>query len=256
MGMRLIFAILLLLIRIGVADAATLEWSGYITTPFGGGPPLVVTGTGVATISTTVVHGVEYIDGIRLGTGLQGTATLPVTDPMSPTLQTVRLTGGIEGNDLFTLENREIPVRGQLKMCIFFPGCAFYLPIPLTASSGSVGIGIGGMITINGKARGAGPKMSVQAAPWTVGVVTITNETENGVNTYTVKGIVSPIGATAELNGQIQLVTSMVVKSSGSLYEREYPLTLRVRFVPEPGMLLLLTSGTAGLMLLGWCRHE
>jgi hypothetical protein len=148
-------------------------------------------------------------------------------------------------------------------MCILFPDCAVSIPILLGNWNGTAGVGIGGMITNNTFSKANGFKMSLQGAPWTIGLASIRNvttETPNGaVTTYTktiqgfVHGPASGTSSTAALSGVLQVVTPVILHTSLIVPDtwQAVWVDLRLRFIPEPGLLLLLGSGVAGLVVLG-----
>jgi hypothetical protein len=219
--------------------------------------------------------GAGHLNTLRLVGGLTGSReTVPLTDPQTPTFVTLRVTGlglgpgtldGISGGPPLGPQNT-LPVGGLVKMCILFPGCANYLPIPLSHPHSQIGMGVGGFWDYFPLDKGAGFRYSVWYAPWTIGIASIRNvttETANGgVTTYTVTiqgfahGPASATSNTAVTSGVIGLVTPVRVQTSlGSPYTfQAWPAQLTLRFIPEPGRVLLLGSGIAGLVLLGRSR--
>ncbi len=98
-------------------------------------------------------------------------------------------------------------------------------------------------------------RISVEAAPWTVRGTTVIVETPSGstlrfVTSGSVHGPYSFTGSTALTGGRLSLVAPMLITSD----ELELPplafARLTLRFVPEPGLLLLITSGAVGLWIL------
>ena len=72
-----------------------------------------------------------------------------------------------------------------------------------------------------------------------------------------VHGPASNTSSTALASGVIQLITPTQVTTigvPGSNDKLSLFGTLRIRFVPEPGLLLLLRSGAVALVLLGRSR--
>jgi len=62
---------------------------------------------------------------------------------------------------------------------------------------------------------------------------------------------------TAQPSGVVQLISPMQIVTnltSGSNAKLSLFSTLRVHFIPEPGMLVLLGAGVAGLVLIGRSR--
>jgi hypothetical protein len=248
----------------GPAVASTLEWKGTLVIDLGPTPPIVATGTGVATVNGS--SGLGHLSTLRLAGGIATTNTIPVTDPAVTTLISLSVTAdlgtgtfsGISGGPPLT-GTPTLPVQGVVKMCLFTPGCAGTLPIPLTAN-GTAGVGIGGLITVNG--YGAGVKVSVEGAPWTVGTGSVTGiPTANGATSAAtaqgfVHGPASGTSETAAVSGVVRMVTPVKVNTTLPAPADVLGMLgiLTIHFIPEPGMLLLLGSGIAGLVLLG--RHR
>ena len=153
-----------------------------------------------------------------------------------------------------------LPVGGLARICLFITDCSGNLPLALTghtSASGTAGIGIGGLLTLGGSGL---IRVSVQAAPWTLHKRTLLDQTDQFGNIITkmgrgfVHGPASLSSSTAKPSGIVQFLSAAQVTTNitaGSndviaLFNR-----LRIHFVPEPGMLLLLGSGVAGLVLLG-----
>jgi hypothetical protein len=203
-----------------------------------------------------------------------------MTGPENPTLVTLRGTGmrlggrnyssvfrinGISGGPPLGSQNTGVPA-GQMKMCVLFPGCANYLPIPFGNAKATQGVGVGGMITVNTFQVGQGFKLSVQGAPWTMGIASIsgiTTETPNGgVTTYTktlqgfVHGPASGTSSTAAISGVLQIIAPNFIETSLGVPDTFQAVwaDIRLHFIPEPGLLLLLGSGVAGLLMLGRSR--
>jgi len=128
-------------------------------------------------------------------------------------------------------------------------------------------MGVGGRVTYTNFSKG-GLEYSIAYAPWTVGIASIQNvttETPNGgITTYTATiqgfahGPASGTSNTALISGVIQLVTPARVETSlGSPdHVQAWSAQLRLHFIPEPEMLLLLGSAVAGLFLLGRSRSR
>jgi hypothetical protein len=256
------------------AGAATVEWSGTLIVNVGTLPQFEHHGTGVATVNGSSggighLNTIFWKEGLTFTGGQNVPETIPLTDPHNPTLVTLRATGlrlgpltlnGISGGTLGTKNTGQPP--GNMKMCILFPGCANYLPIPL-GKDASNAVGIGGIFTVNGLSKGAGFKLSVQAAPWTIGLASIANvttETPNGaITTYTktiqgfVHGPASGTSSTAAISGVLQVITPVFIRTSLGAPDTFMAVWVEVQlhFIPEPGLLLLLGSGIAGLLMLG-----
>jgi hypothetical protein len=256
------------------AAAAALKWAGTLQLTLGSLPPILNLGTGAANVNGS--GGAGHLNTLRLVGGLTGSvATIPLTGPENPTLVTLRVTGlglgsgtldGISGGPPLGPQNT-LPVVGDAKMCILFSGCANYLPIPFPSFPHSqIGMGVGGFWDYFPLDKGNAFKYSLWYAPWTIGIASIRNvttETANGaITTYTVTiqgsahGPASGTSNTAVTSGVIGLVTPTRVQTNlGSPHRFEaVSAQLTLRFIPEPGRVLLLGSGIAGLVLLGRSR--
>jgi hypothetical protein len=175
------------------------------------------------------------------------------------------ISGGIASTGSMT-PNR-MPIHGVVKVCMLSTVCTMNLPLPFTApttvngvlGTGLKGIGIGGAMTLGGY---GGIRMSMQFAPWTVKTATMIDQitTTGGsriMTPVTVKGWAhapaSATTSTAQVDGVIQLVTPIQIWTNLTLGSNEKvvaPGILIIKFIPEPGLLLLLGSGVAGLALL------
>lgn len=247
------------------AQAAQMPWEGTLSLEFASPslPPLGVTGTGVATV--TAAGGGIHLASLRLAGGLSGRATLPVTDPLAPTLASVRATVTLGTGTLrpFSapvppsqpqLTQRTLPVRGAVRLCLLFPGCGQALVLGLTEGDGTAGLGVGGLLTAGDF---SGLRISVQAAPWTVRSATLPVATSaggtlpllaqgwrHGPSTFT--------SSTATTGGSLSLVSPLRVSSDAGEEFASFA-RLSVRWLPEPAGGLLLASGVAGLL---WARRR
>jgi hypothetical protein len=156
-----------------------------------------------------------------------------------------------------------IPVRGLLRMCrMDMPPQPVCQAVGLTRSAGSIGVGVGGTVGNQTFLHYPPAKISIEAAPWTLGTGTAVNQTVgSGFTTLTRTGFVhdpaSGTASTAQTSGVIQLVTPMqiVTENYPPGYERIAMFgKLTIHFIPEPGRLLLLGSGVVGLALIGGRR--
>ncbi len=158
-------------------------------------------------------------------------------------------------------------MRGVVRLCLLSTACHDFVELVFTqpTSNGTVGIGIGGVITIGG----GGPlRISIVAAPWTLATVTVIDQITTPGGAEALAGVtfagfvhdpVSGTTSTAQPGGAVQLVTPAQVETTvrlGSVRKIASGLVLRIRFLPEPGLLLLLGSGVAGLALLGVARRQ
>ncbi len=203
-------------------------------------------------ISATGTADVTYSGGNLTAFSLAGgtfatTETVPVTDPRDgPITQLVAqnllngagsftvIPGGNINNDFGTnlsgTGSGVMGVSGLVKLGIL-PGPLANVTVPFT-SGGVNGVGLGGNIVIYTGAFG----VSVRGAPWTTGTASI--------GTATAMGFVA--------GNTIQLVSPTFISTTlSSLNPMPSFATLTLSFVPEPGTLLLVASGVAGLALLG-----
>jgi hypothetical protein len=270
---------------VGTASAKPLNWAGTLVLELGELPALGNTGGGVATVNNSAGAIPAHLQTLQLKGSrgaVAGTAMVAITDPtvsangiasvrVKATMQTgtfAPISGGVASTTVLT--KNVLPVNGLAKVCLLSTTCTNFLPLILTqhvATSMAKGVGIGGLLTIGG---GTNPiRISIEAAPWTIKTGTSTDQittpmTPMGVKKFiniTHKGFAhdpsSITTQTAQPSGVVQLITPMQVVTnltSGSNAKIALFGFLTVHFIPEPGMLLLLGSGVAGLVLLG--RHR
>jgi hypothetical protein len=121
-----------------------------------------------------------------------------------------------------------------------------YLVISMPLTSGGAGVGLGGTVTA---APIQGDPWSVQGGPWTTGPAVVYN-TVGGATTLTLTGYDNRNAAGL---GMVQLVTPVQLQLATSSVGTHGVLTLN--FVPEPGTLLLVGTGLAGIALLSRRRR-
>ena len=264
----------------GTAVASVLNWEGTSTLLLGDFPRSnKVRGGGVATINSSA--GLGHIETLRLKASrgnVNGKFIQLVTDPdtvansigaieyndVAATTGTFAPISGALQNTSLGLTSNKMGVAGTVRLCLVTTDCALPLTLPLLSVNGNVGVGIGGLLTIGG--TGA-IRISIQAAPWTIKTVTVSDHqtTTGGMNQETVgvkltgfaHGPGSVTSSTAAVSGVVQLVTPSQVTTNltaGSNKTIASGQTLFIRFIPEPGLLLLLGSGVAGLALIGRSR--
>ena len=268
----------------GVASAAVLNWEGTSWTFLADNPPGVLTGGGVATINGSAGVIPAHLSTRRLAASrgqIGGTFTRIVTDPDTIANGVAAIiydgVGGGTGTQ-FALSGGAAststgggtaPVHGVVKVCLLSTVCTMYLPLVLsqpTTVNGVPGggfnaVGVGGLVTAGGY---GGIRISLQAAPWTIKTATVLDQiTPTGgpprvLETWVAKGWahapVSTTTSTAQPGGMFQLVTPNQVTTNLALGSNDKMGSFVVamyRFIPEPGLLLLLGSGVAGLALLG-----
>jgi hypothetical protein len=264
----------------GTSSAAPLKYEGTLVLELGTLPAIPATGAGVATVNDS--GGLGHLNHLRLKASRGGISTpsamAPVTDTAAAPIVSIRvnaelgvgtlgpISGGVQSASVLTLGR--LPVAGLAKVCLFSTACGTFLPLELTqhtGATGSKGVGIGGIITIGGTSP---IRISIEAAPWTIKTKTsidqITTPVGGTVKKYinrTAMGFAhgpsSNTSSTANPSGVVQLITPMQVVTNlqnGSNLKIALFGFLTVHFIPEPGMLMLLGSGVAGLILLGRSR--
>ncbi len=273
------------------ASAAPINFEGTTIVKLGDFPPSVVTSGGVATITTTGSH----IVSIRIAGSRNGGATSftnLVTDPetISNQIFAIQFVGLAVGTGTLTpisggLDpaasgyNGRLPNSGLVKLCLLNTECTTTADLELTQPDptrpgGIKGIGIGGLLTIN--VLNGFANISVNANPWRIATATLIDQIElatpsNIVTFITVKvrgfahGPSSASSTTAviptpsagggvpQLVSPTQVLTHLTTGTSDKVAAGSLFL---IRFIPEPGLLLLLGSGAAGLALLGRARNR
>jgi hypothetical protein len=216
-------------------------------------------GGGVAQIGSIL----GQIESLALAGGLAGSTILPITDPLVSAggLQSIRITASLGSGELRIdpvgylagpiLTVGTLPLPGELRLCLYSPGCGFALSMPLTESpsAGLAGIGAGGLLTVGGLGS---IRVSVLGAPWTINTATLTVQTPQGGETFlsSVGFVHGPLSLTssgaATLGGEggaMQMVTPIRVQMLPGVAGRNALggfARLTLRFVPEPSVLLVL----------------
>jgi hypothetical protein len=239
------------------------------------------TAIGVSTITATATG--THLQSITVGTvpALSLNTTIPVTDPIvsnagiveviltsvggNPGAMGVELNGATIGNisgataSSGGLNPRTLPAAGSVRICLFVTGCGgSFLPLDVGATSAGlvIGGGVGGILTIGGTGT---IMISLVGAPYTVKTITNFNRTDpGGIQTFQENGFAhgpaSATSSTAQTSGVVQIVTANHTTTAGVPGNGDISgnfSRLLVHFAPEPGLLLLLGSGAAGLALLG-----
>ena len=253
-----------------VAGASPLHWEGTLSIEVLGLPPLAMTGGGVATVDGP--DGGAWLQTLRLAAsrgGIEGAAMVPITDAGQAPMVSVRATASLGtgslapisgGTGTAPLTRGVLPLRGLAKLCLLSTACGTFLPIDLTQQTpggGLVGAGIGGVVTVGGTSP---LRFSIEGAPWTLHTATVTVATASGGTLPVfasgfVHGAGSFTGSTGVPGGMLQLVTPIrIISNQGSEMAAFGRLT--VRFLPEPGWLVLLAAGLVGLGLLESARSR
>ena len=270
---RLLVALVATGLLAGTAQAAPLKWQGTSVVRLGTSAPTIITGTGVATVNAS--SGFGHLNQIRLAGGLSGSGIVPVTDPETTATNGIvaigfvapggtGTLGGISGGG--ELSPNTLPIPGFAMVCLIDPTCPPELTLQLpflehTTASDTVGFGIGGLITVGG---GGAIRISVVANPWTLGQATALDQTDNlAIITRSLTGFAhgpaSLTSSTAAPSGVVQFVTPLQVSTNltgGSSAVISLLGKIRLHFVPEPGLMLLIGSGVVALVLLGRSRYR
>ena len=226
------------------AHAVPVAFTGTLTVVIGTLPGITVVHNQVANVSFS---GPNITSIVLTGGTFATSVVVPVTDPAAAPITQVAaniangpatfgtIPGGNINNDFTTnltgAGTGAMAASGTAKVGLF-PGPLANITVPFT-SGGVNGVGLGGNLVT---ASGFGVGVSVRGAPWTTGTASI--------GTATVMGFVS--------GNTVQLVTPTFISTTiGSSAVIPSFAILTLSFVPEPGTLLLLASGVAGLAMLG-----
>ena len=278
---------LLVLGTAGIASAAALNWEGTWTLDMGDFGEGSTTGGGVATVNSSAGDIPAHLNTLRLAASrgqITGTWTNYITDPDTAAngIAAVQYQGVQGGTGTFgpisggvastgVLTKNTMPTYGFVKLCLLTTACDTFLGVPFTApttvngvtGTGIKGIGIGGMLTLGGY---GGIRMSLHQAPWTVKTATVVDQiTTTGGNRISFNIVykgwahnpASTTSSTAQPSGMVQLVAPQQVETNLPLGSNDKVGTgamFVIHFIPEPGLLLLVGSGIAGLAVLGRAR--
>lgn len=236
------------------ASGDEVAWIGTLTIDFVELAPVHVEGYGIANFESS---GVE-LDTLHLDGGITGTGQAPIWSAPNPTYSisvgaSVELGTGTLGPfwPPQPLSTNTLPVGGVAKLCVIVPGCGMVQGFPLSVNSGQTAVGVGGLL-----GGGGGPvRISVDAAPWTVGTATVSFPTPGGdVIEITTRGWshgpASFAGSTAFTDGALSVVTPIQVTSGSAGQSLNSFGRLQVRFVPEPMRWVLLVAGAFGVVRL------
>jgi hypothetical protein len=269
--MRKLLSILVAgLFAVGLAGTASAKIvSGTVTTgtKLGFGKVGIVTATGVVTLNASGTDTHLFVLRIAPSDPMDA-EPVPVTDPETTgTIASNIVDGGQGRGGTFApisggstpLTQNTLALAGVARVCLIFAGCGSSLPLILTQNNGATGVGVGGIITIGYP----GPiRISLINSPWQLHTATRINSTANGVTITRmhagfVHGPGSNTSSTAKPSGVVSLITPIQVLTkgiAGNTTKIALFTSLTLHFAPEPGLMLLLGSGVAGLALLGRSR--
>jgi len=222
----------------GQANAAALGFTGQLAISLVGNT-VAIPGSGTAIINGSASGG--HINSLQLAGGTFATTSyvLPLTDPAAAPIRGLQVTaanapGSFAGGTL----GGTMPLIGTAKVCLFGACSAAVanLVVPLSP------VGNGGFAQVT-----AAVNLTVIGAPWTSGTVAI--------GTVTAMGGGAPASNTGAASGVLTLVTPIFI-STNIAPSAVVPTFgfLNMHFVPEPGTLVLLGSGIAGLVAFGRSR--
>ncbi len=236
-------------VALGFTGTFTLQVATLLTS---------IPGTGTAIVNGSGAGG--HLTGLNLAGGEFATMgfVLPVTDPAVSPIKGIQVTvmngaGAFAGSGGAGFGG-SMPLLGVAKVCLFGACNASGAPMT-TYSPGSPfpGANIGVPLTVIGVGGGAAVaalvNVTVIGAPWTTGTA--------AVGTITVMGGVSPLSNTGAVSGNVTLVTPVFISTNipASAVVPSFGF-LNLHFVPEPGTLVLLGSGIAGLVAFGRSRRS
>ncbi len=226
----------------GQAHAVALGFTGGLAIQIATLNPVVVPGAGTAIVNGSGGQG--HLSGLQVPASPFAISgfVLPVTDPGVFPIAGVQVTahnnvGNFEGSGGEAFSGT-MPINGSTKVCLFGPCSAAVsnLNVPLTV------VGQGGVALVT-----AAVNLTVIGAPWTTGTAAI--------GAFTQMGGVSPLSNTGAPSGNVSLVTPIFISTNigASAIVPGFGI-MSLHFVPEPGTLMLLGSGIAGLVAFGRSR--
>jgi len=245
------------------AGLRLLSYTGTISFKVGSLPGALGAGGGVL---PAVTYG-GHLSTLAFPGGAFGPITVSVPVTSNATVNSVVFTG--VGNLSATIAaisgappliSGAMGISGVAKICLIFAPCQYAnTTVPLTPS-GSNGFGIGGTQSFTGPVP-----VTMQNAPWTIGTPPTMTQHSPATTTWSMylptgfaHGPNSQTSSTARPSAVVQLVTASKVFTSLTASFPELVVTgvLNLHVVPEPGTLLLLGSGVAGLAMVGRRRRR
>jgi len=233
------------------SSAAVLPFTGSLSLLLGVLAPLPISGTGVATVNGPGSHLATLV--MPASPFATTGRVFPITGTQVAPIRGIQLTAH-NGPGTIIGGNGQIPLPGVAKVC-FFAACSGAPLANLSIPLGPVGAGGAAFVTrVFGTIHA---NVTTIGAPWTVGTAAV--KTTRGA-TLTQMGFAhgpaSSTSSTAAASGSLQLVTPVTISTSiaASTVVAAFGV-MTLHFVPEPGTLLLLASGIAGLVLYGRTRR-
>ena len=231
------------------ASAAPIAFTGTLTLQL---MPVATATVNVSGSGVAQVTGAPHLSSFVLKGGSFGPVTTLID--LGPTTA-LSLAGVQNPGGSFTAGGGPMGFQGIARLCLAFGPCDITnLPLPIAATGTPlVGFGIGGTQWATGAVD-----LTAQHAPWAVGVPSMTIHyptTTVMTQTFPAGFIHGPASGTASSAAQpgavVQFVTASKVYTSLTGAYPEFPMyaVLNLHFVPEPGTLVLLAAGAAGVLV-------
>jgi len=243
-------AISLLALGAGQAQAVVIQATGSLGIQLSALPPVTIPGSAFVTVNGTGAAG-GHVNTLSMpASPFQVTGfVLPVTDPAAAPIGGLQLTahnaaGTFSGATLGGL----MSINGVTKVCLFAACDNATTPPPANLVVPLNNAGVGGGFAVSTLVN-----LTALGAPWTAGTAAVGTVSIQGFQ----HGPASVASSTATASGSIRLVTPIFVSTniSASAVVPVFGI-LDLHFVPEPGTLLLLGSGIAGLVITGRKRAQ
>ena len=231
------------------AQAGTIAVSGALSIQLATLPPVTIPGSAIATINGS--SGGSHLNSLNLPASPFATAgfILPVTDPAAAPIGGLQLTvhngaGAFSGGTL----GGTMSLIGVTKVCLFSACNNVTTPPPANLNVPLTPVGLGGAAFVATLVN-----LTAIGAPWTAGTAAVGTVAITGFQ----HGAASLASSTAAASGRIRLVTPVFVSTNiGASAVVPVFGILDLHFVPEPGTLLLLGSGIAGLVMFGRSKRS